>query len=131
MSVIGATPTHPAQAPDSAELVKLINQADVTVDAPVPTVWINVLQYLREECSSADGLDRVLTGGSAVPVQVMREYKAQHDVRIEHAWAMPETMSAGSFRDRSPGGRMRNSSIYGSNREFFLRGSRCKSSMRG
>jgi fatty-acyl-CoA synthase len=96
-TIAGAKHVYPGPSPSAADLAALIETEGVTFTAGVPTVWINLLEHLEESDADLSSLERILTGGSAVPESVMRRYEEEYDVTIEHAWGMTETMSVGSY----------------------------------
>jgi Acyl-CoA synthetases (AMP-forming)/AMP-acid ligases II len=59
-------------------------------------VWIDVLDELDEHGGDLSSLERIVVGGSAAPEEVTKRYDDEHDVVVEHAWGMTETMSIGS-----------------------------------
>lgn len=95
-TMAGTRQVYPGPSPDPADLAKLIEEEGVTLTAGVPTVWINLLEYLDNHEADINTLDRIIVGGSAAPREVMRRYKDEYDVTIDHAWGMTETMSIGS-----------------------------------
>ena len=97
VSITGAKQVYPGTSPSAADLAELIEAEAVTFTAGVPTVWINLLEHLEDTGGDLSSLERILTGGSAVPESVMRRYDEEYDVTIEHAWGMTETMSVGSY----------------------------------
>jgi fatty-acyl-CoA synthase len=96
VTMAGATQVYPGPSPDSADLVSLIEDEGVTLTAGVPTVWINLIDYLDEHGGDISSLERIVVGGSAAPKGVMKRYEEKYDVVVEHAWGMTETMSIGS-----------------------------------
>ncbi|GAA0655759.1 long-chain fatty acid--CoA ligase [Salarchaeum japonicum] len=96
VTMAGARQVYPGPSPDPADLVSLIEDEGVTLTAGVPTVWINVLDYLDDHGGDLSSLERIVVGGSAAPKGVMERYEEEYDVAIEHAWGMTETMSIGS-----------------------------------
>ena len=96
VTMAGAQQVYPGPSPDPEDLVSLIEDEGVTLTAGVPTVWINVLDYLDEHGGDISSLERIVVGGSAAPKGVMERYEEEYDVQIEHAWGMTETMSIGS-----------------------------------
>ncbi len=95
-TMAGATQVYPGPSPDAADLVELIEAEGVTLTAGVPTVWIDVLDYLDDNEGDISSLERIVVGGSAAPEGVMRRYEDEYGVTIDHAWGMTETMSIGS-----------------------------------
>ena len=95
-ALAGATQVYPGPSPDAATLAHLIEEEGVTLTAGVPTVWIDLLDYLDEHDADISSLERIVVGGSAAPSTVMQRFEDEHNVVIEHAWGMTETMSIGS-----------------------------------
>ncbi|WP_418279845.1 long-chain fatty acid--CoA ligase [Halorubrum sp. DTA98] len=81
----------PGQHTDPNAVADLIDAEDVTVAAAVPTVWIEMDDYL-ETCDGAplDSMDRVLTGGSAPPASLMRKFENEYEAPIYQGYGMTE-----------------------------------------
>jgi fatty-acyl-CoA synthase len=77
-----------ARMGDAAKLTELLNEEGVTMAAAVPTVWTLLLNHLRQSGQKLDTLQRTLIGGSAVPLQMIREFHERHgvdrDARLGH-----------------------------------------------
>lgn len=95
-TMAGSKQVYSGPSPDPADLVRLIEKEGVTLTAGVPTVWINVLDYLDQNDGDLSSLERIIVGGSAAPEEMMRRYENEYDVVTDHAWGMTETMSIGS-----------------------------------
>ncbi|WP_129113473.1 long-chain fatty acid--CoA ligase [Halegenticoccus tardaugens] len=95
-AMAGAKQVYPGPSPDAETLARLIEEEEVTLTAGVPTVWITLLEYLDEHDVDVSSLERIVVGGSAAPHAVVRRFEDEHDVVVEHAWGMTETMSIGS-----------------------------------
>lgn len=89
---------------DGETLSKLINEEGVTCSAGVPTVWLALLNYLRENKLEIPSLNRVVSGGSACPWAIMEEFEQKHDVYTHHAWGMTEMSPLGTYNARVPKG---------------------------
>ena len=96
MTMAGAKQVYPGTQPSTEDLVNLIETEGVTLTAGVPTVWIDMLDYLDTHDADISSLNRIVVGGSAAPKGVMQRYQEEYDVTIEHAWGMTETMSIAS-----------------------------------
>jgi fatty-acyl-CoA synthase len=59
----------------------------VTFAAGVPTVWQGLIAYLEKTGKNIDSLQRVLSGGSAVPLTLMNQLR-ERGVEVVHAWGM-------------------------------------------
>lgn len=77
-------------------LVRLIEAERPTVAAAVPTIWGDVLRYLREHGGDVSAIRRVLCGGSAVPLALMKAFSEELGVEVKQAWGMTETSPIGS-----------------------------------
>lgn len=97
VTMAGAKQVYPGPSPSSADLATLIETENVTLTAGVPTVWIDLLEYLEEHDVDISSLNRIIVGGSAAPKDIMRRYSDEYDVVMEQAWGMTETMSIGSL----------------------------------
>lgn len=92
-----------AKMGDGETLHALIEREGVTMSAGVPTVWLALLDYLRETGRKLDTLQRVVVGGAACPLSIMREFMETHGVYTHHAWGMTETGPLGVFNTLKPG----------------------------
>ena len=73
-------------------LVAFIEGQQPTVAGAVPTIWNDMLHWLRANPGhDISCLQRVLCGGSAVPRALMEAYESELDVLILQAWGMTET----------------------------------------
>jgi 3-(methylthio)propionyl---CoA ligase len=88
--MVGAALILPGRHLDGAALVRLINEERVTFATAVPTIWLGVLQYLEATGARLTSLQRIASGGSAVP-RVMIEGFAAQGVEVQQAWGMTET----------------------------------------
>ncbi len=88
----GATQVYPGSKPTPADLAHVIETEGVTVTHGVPTVWIDFADYLDDHDVDVSSLERIVTGGSALPKDLMRRYE-EYGVTVEHTWGMTETMS--------------------------------------
>jgi len=85
------------KAADPATLTHLINDEKVTVTAGVPTVWLALLNYLRENKETLPSLKRAVVGGAACPPSVIEEFSKVHNVTTKHAWGMTELSPLGTM----------------------------------
>jgi len=88
---------------DGETLQALIEEEAVTTSAGVPTVWLALLNYLRDSGKSISSLKSVVVGGSACPLAIMEEFSEVHGVYTHHAWGMTETGPLGTFNSLKPG----------------------------
>jgi fatty-acyl-CoA synthase len=86
---------------DPESICSLIEAEQVTFAAGVPTVWQGMIAYLEKTGKHVDSLQRVLCGGSAVPIALMNQLR-QHGVEVVQAWGMTEMSPIGTIRCLSP-----------------------------
>jgi fatty-acyl-CoA synthase len=98
----GAKQVYPGPDPTPARLAELVEAEGVTVTNGVPTVWIDFLEHVREHEVDLSSLERIVTGGFAVPEHLIEAYD-DLGIDLEHTWGMTETMSlAAASRPKSP-----------------------------
>ena len=76
---------------DPASLYELIEGEGVTLTGGVPTVWIAMLEYLRQTGKRFSTLRALRIGGSAAPLPVIRAYEEDYGVHMIHGWGMTES----------------------------------------
>lgn len=82
---------------DGETLQALIEEEGVTRSAGVPTVWLSLLNYLRESGKRIDSLKSVVVGGSACPLSTMEEFENEHGVYTHVGWGMTEMAPLGTY----------------------------------
>jgi fatty-acyl-CoA synthase len=92
----GADLIMPDRFLQPAPLVRLIETERPTLAGAVPTIWSEVLRYVRANGGDLSSLRLVPCGGSAVPHALQEAYETELGVRILHAWGMTETSPLGS-----------------------------------
>jgi fatty-acyl-CoA synthase len=92
----GASLVMPDRFLQAEPLVRLIEAERPTVAAAVPTIWFDVLRYLRERGGDMSSIRQVICGGSAVPLALMKAFSEELGVEIKQAWGMTETSPIGS-----------------------------------
>jgi fatty-acyl-CoA synthase len=92
----GADLIMPDRFLQAEPLVRLIEAERPTLAGAVPTIWNDVLRYVRANGGDLSSLRLVPCGGSAVPHALQEAYETELGVRILHAWGMTETSPLGS-----------------------------------
>jgi fatty-acyl-CoA synthase len=87
---------------DPTVLTQLMNEEGVTLAAAVPTVWTMLLNHLRQTGVKLTTLRHTLIGGSAVPIQMIRDFQLEHDVEVLQGWGMTETSPLGTVGSLRP-----------------------------
>jgi fatty-acyl-CoA synthase len=93
----GAKLVMPGAKLDGASVYELLESEKVTFTAAVPTVWLMLLNYLRETKSKLTTLKRVAIGGAAAPENVLRAFEDEYGVEVIHAWGMTEMSPIGTI----------------------------------
>jgi len=93
----GASLIMPGRYLDGASLATMMNDERVTCSAGVPTVWLGLLQHLRNSGTRLDSVQRLIIGGSACPPVLMQAFGDEYGVRVDHAWGMTEMSPIGTY----------------------------------
>jgi len=93
--LVGAKLVFPGAALDGKSLHELFEAEKVTYSAGVPTVWLGLLQYMRQSGSRFSTLKRTVVGGAACPPAMMRAFRDEFGVDLFHAWGMTEMSPLG------------------------------------
>ena len=86
----GASLLMPGAQLDAASLLELMNAERATSALGVPTVWLNLLNHLRDKGGKIETLKRILIGGAAMPRALMEAYGAM-GIRLQQGWGMTES----------------------------------------
>jgi long-chain acyl-CoA synthetase len=106
MIALGGTVTLlPRFTPEDA--LEVMERDGVTLFAGVPTMYFALLNHPGEAKSALSKLRYCLTGGAAMPVEVMKEFESKYPVEILEGFGLSETSPVASFnmlgRPRKPG----------------------------
>ncbi|TGP42899.1 fatty-acid--CoA ligase [bacterium M00.F.Ca.ET.228.01.1.1] len=93
----GAKLVFPGKDLDGKSLFELMERERVTYSAGVPTVWLGLLNHLRETGSRFSSLERTVIGGSACPPAMLRTFVDDYNVQVIHAWGMTEMSPLGTL----------------------------------
>jgi fatty-acyl-CoA synthase len=93
----GSKLVFPGAGLDGKSLYELFEAEKVTVTAGVPTVWLGLLNYMRQNNLKFSTLERAVVGGSAAPPAMIREFDEGYGVACQHAWGMTEMSPLGTL----------------------------------
>jgi len=82
---------------DGETLQELIEEEQVSYALGVPTVWLTLLNYLKQSGKQITSLQHVGVGGSACPLSIMEDFEKDHDVITITGWGMTEMAPLGTF----------------------------------
>jgi long-chain acyl-CoA synthetase len=92
---------------EPGKALELIERDKVTTFAGVPTMYTALLHHDGRERFDTSSLDLCVSGGSALPVEVLRGFDEAFDATVLEGYGLSETTGMGSFnlpdRERKPG----------------------------
>jgi len=86
----------PGAGLDGKSLYELFEAEKVTLTAGVPTVWLGLLAFMKENGLRFSSLKRAVVGGSACPPAMIENF-AEYGVDCIHAWGMTGMSPLGTF----------------------------------
>ncbi|HEY5633858.1 MAG TPA: 3-(methylthio)propionyl-CoA ligase [Burkholderiaceae bacterium] len=96
-ALVGAKLVFPGGRLDGKSIYELFETEGVTYSAGVPTVWLGLLQHVRENRLKFSTLERTVIGGSACPPAMIRAFRDDYGVEVIHAWGMTEMSPLGTL----------------------------------
>ncbi|GAB2738356.1 long-chain-fatty-acid--CoA ligase [Nocardioides pakistanensis] len=87
---------------DAQQAIGLMQRENITVFAGVPTMWWGLLGALDESVDVkkiADNLRLAVSGGSALPVEILNQVKEKFGVQILEGYGLSETSPVATFSD--------------------------------
>ena len=95
-AMTGTKLVFPGPHLDGKSLHELFEAEGVTMSAGVPTVWLGLLNYMKESKLKFSTLKGVVIGGSACPPAMIRGFQEDYGVNVLHAWGMTEMSPLGT-----------------------------------
>ncbi|SAK61124.1 long-chain-fatty-acid--CoA ligase [Caballeronia calidae] len=95
--LVGAKLVFPGKDLDGKSLYELMEAEGVTYSAGVPTVWMGLLTYMKQQNLRFSSLTRTVIGGSACPPAMLRTFEEDYGVQVIHAWGMTEMSPLGTL----------------------------------
>jgi fatty-acyl-CoA synthase len=95
-TLTGAKMVFPGPHLDGKSLHELFESEGVTMSAGVPTVWLGLLNYLKQNNLRFSTLKSTVIGGSACPPAMIRTLQDDYGVQVLHAWGMTEMSPLGT-----------------------------------
>lgn len=97
-TMVGAKQVFPTVHTDPESIARLIDEEEVTFSAAVPTIWLEMAEFLDENPEvDISNIERLTVGGSAPPEALIRKYDEEYDAPIIQGWGMTETTPLGSL----------------------------------
>jgi fatty-acyl-CoA synthase len=95
-ALVGAKMVFPGPHLDGKSLYEQFEAEGVTMSAGVPTVWLGLLNYVKENKLRFSTLKRTVIGGSACPPAMIKAFQDDYGVQVLHAWGMTEMSPLGT-----------------------------------
>ena len=80
-----------------ADALELMQRDRVTLFAGVPTMYFAILNHEGGDAYDLSSLRYCLTGGAAMPVEVMKQFEEKYPVKILEGYGLSETSPVASF----------------------------------
>ena len=91
----GSKLVMPGMQMEGEPLYELIEKEKVTLAFGVPTIWMGLLAYCRDNNKILDSVNNTIIGGSALSLSTLQEFDEVHNVNAIHAWGMTEMSPLG------------------------------------
>ena len=95
-AMTGAKLVFPGPALDGKSVYELLESESVTMAAGVPTVWLMLLNHVRQNNLKFTHMRRTVIGGSACPPAMIKSFRDDFNVTVLHAWGMTEMSPVGT-----------------------------------
>ncbi len=95
--LVGCKLVFPGPALDGASLYQLLESEAVDSTSAVPTVWMNLLNYVQQNKLRFSTLRHTTIGGSACPPALIKTLSQDLGVRVMHGWGMTEMSPVGTL----------------------------------
>ena len=96
-ALAGCKLVFPGAQLDGASIHELFEREKVTMSAGVPTVWLGLLQHVKQNNLRFSTFNRTVIGGSACPPAMIRTFEQDYGVQVLHAWGMTEMSPLGTL----------------------------------
>ncbi len=93
----GAKLVFPGAGLDGKSLYELFEAERVTTTAGVPTVWLGLLAFMKQNKFKFSTLKTAVVGGSAAPPAMITSFREDFGVTCQHAWGMTEMSPLGTL----------------------------------
>jgi fatty-acyl-CoA synthase len=95
--MVGAKLVFPGAGLDGKSLYELFESEGVETSAGVPTVWLGVINYMKQNNLKFTTFKSTTIGGSACPEAMIRTLRDDFGVRVQHGWGMTEMSPVGTI----------------------------------
>ena len=102
LPMVGGRFVFPGPKLDGASLYDLIESESVTDAWGVPTVWLGLLQEIKQRKARFSTLRSMIIGGSAAPRSMIETLENDYGVNVIHGWGMTEMSPVGTTSILTP-----------------------------
>jgi acyl-CoA synthetase (AMP-forming)/AMP-acid ligase II len=95
-AMCGAKMVLPGARMDGEALFELMESEQVSLSAGVPTIWMMLLAYMKENNKKFSTMQRTVIGGAAAPRAMIETFEKDFNVNVVHAWGMTEMSPIGT-----------------------------------
>ena len=95
--LVGAKLVFPGGALDGASLYELIESERVDSTSAVPTVWMNLINHMKQNKLRFTTLTHTTIGGAACPPAMLKTLREEFGVIVMHGWGMTEMSPVGTL----------------------------------
>jgi long-chain acyl-CoA synthetase len=88
---------------DGGKALEVLERDRVTVFEGVPTMYAAMLHHPRADETDASALEVCISGGAAMPVEIMRAFEQKFGCEILEGYGLSETSPVASFNRRGGG----------------------------
>jgi long-chain acyl-CoA synthetase len=88
---------------DGGRALEIVERDRVTVFEGVPTMYAAMLNHPQAEHTDASALEVCVSGGAAMPVEIMRAFERKFGCQILEGYGLSETSPVASFNRRDRG----------------------------
>ncbi|MDE2077626.1 MAG: fatty-acid--CoA ligase [Burkholderiales bacterium] len=96
-ALVGCKLVMPGHHLDGASLYQLFEDEQVTISAGVPTIWLGLLNHVKQNNLRFSSFRTTIIGGAACPPAMIRAFENDYDVEVVHAWGMTELSPIGTL----------------------------------
>jgi fatty-acyl-CoA synthase len=95
--LVGAKLVFPGAGLDGKSLYELFESEGVLSSAGVPTVWLGLIQYMKQNNLKFSTFKQTTIGGSACPAAMIQTLRDDFGVSVAHGWGMTEMSPVGTI----------------------------------
>jgi fatty-acyl-CoA synthase len=95
--IVGCKLILPGPRVDGESLFELLDLEGATLTVGVPTIWMLLLETMRQYGRKPAKLSRISVGGAACPPALSDPFIQEFGIEVNHGWGMTETSPVGSL----------------------------------